>query len=261
MEFNSRSREAARRGSLMLSRVLVDEPSLLIEETDTALFMTGVIVEIRQENVPGDKDLVVRAYEVVLPTSLIAPGRSLSIACRRLRCTASVVLDVSGKDAIANVLPAMDGRQPGQPGEPGLSGERGENAGSILIVASEIVGQLHCRANGGDGAPGQNGGNGAIGAAGPDGQDAELRPHGRPAEPGHPGGRGGDAGAGGIGGPGGDAGNVDLILSLPPLLVVEIEAMPGLGLRAGDPGRPGGGGPGGRGGRRVFCTPEPGPRP
>lgn len=244
----------------MVSRVLVDEPSLLIEETDTALLMTGVRLEVRQENVPGDKDLVVRAYEVVLPASLTSPGRVISIACRRLRCVASVVIDVSGKDAIANAIAAVDGRNPGQAGEPGQDGKRGDDGGSIMIVASELIGSLSCRANGGNGAAGQAGGSGAIGAPGADGPDGELRRNGRAAEAGRPGGRGGDAGAGGNGGAGGNAGTIDLRFAVSPREPMNIEAMPGLGGRPGYAGSPGNGGPGGRGGREAFCSWEPNPR-
>jgi hypothetical protein len=241
----------------MPNRVTVDETRLLIEETNDALILTGVSIQLAQRDVPANLHLIVRAYEVSLIESLRLPSRNVEIYCRHLRVAANAAIDVSGEAGEDRALPAPSGRAAGEGGANGATGGNGANSGNIRVVAETLTDALTCRANGGRGGRGQDGGNGAEGAVGADGRDGELRHNGFVGEPGNPGGRGGNAGRGGDGGNGGAAGTVELRFLRRPTTQITVEALGGDGAYAGLNGRPGSGGPGGRGGQQTSCTWEP----
>lgn len=169
----------------------------------------------------GGVDLILIADVITISGKISLPGRNVTLAARKVIAKEGSTVDCSGESGTAHRNRADDGRTPGADGKDGATGDRGKRGGDIRVAAGEIVGPLHLRSNGGDGAKGQTGGTGAIGQTGDAGSSADEF-HG----PQH-GARGKKGATGGSGGRGGDGGATGLIAvsvtgPLPPQCVFEL---------------------------------------
>lgn len=196
----------------------------------------GVATKVQGGELPGDTDLLVRAYRCDIQSSIHAPGRAVEIYCDVLAMSPGAEIDVSGAGA-------------------------GACGGKVLIVARCLEGTLVIHADGQKGAKGDVGSTGSTGPTGPAGADGNVgswSSYGHPEKQGQPGGGGGPGSAGGKGGTGragGDGGSVEVIfIEPPPAASIRVTAHGGDGGDGGSGGSGGDGGPGGDGGRQIDCS-------
>ncbi|MEM9886301.1 MAG: hypothetical protein AAF849_10435 [Bacteroidota bacterium] len=231
---------------------LTKEKDFVIEETESTICITGTNFTIPSfdEEVWGNKNLIIMGYDLSITESLEVYERNVTIVANTLTAKEGVQINVSGKNGEPFNVAAEDGRTAGAKGKDGNAGRNGTNGGIInLSIKNLISSDLSLIAKGGNGGAGQIGGSGAVGPTGGTAGDRRRRSEGAGPR-GGVGGTGGAAGKGGVGGNGGSGGEINVNGVQENMTFVSKGGDLGKG---GAHGKPGAGGKGGLGGRGVEC--------
>ncbi|WP_152599861.1 hypothetical protein [Noviluteimonas dokdonensis] len=209
---------------------------------------------LRREDIPVDRPTIIWADIVTLEGRLETKGHSFGITARQLNFAQNALIDTSGPEASPS-FPAGDkaslGINQGDNGRNGDNGGQGAYAGSVLLIADTILGEISVFAPGGDGGDAQSGGDGAKGATAP--------PQPKKCRPGIQGGAGGRGGLAGKPGDGGPGARVQIYSSRNADSTPEFNVEGGKAGAQASHGNPGEGGDGGRGGE-ISYTLEPSSR-
>lgn len=239
-----------------------------VETTPAGRFVRASIEVTLGEVVSYDTPTTVTA-DLIRLKGRIAAQQNLTLRCRKLIADPNAEIDTSGTDGARTFPPGVappTSPAAGSYGADGADADSGAAAGSVTILAGEIVGAFSVIANGGKGGRGQDGGSGRNGSRGTDGQEApkvKVKSGSIPTQADRrcnagSGGDGGGAGNAGKSGNGGNGGAVT-IKTLTAAPTISVSNNGGAAGPTPSQGTPGEGGDGGTPGRQVVevCTYEP----
>lgn len=205
--------------------------------------ISGIVIKLNDALVSKSSPTIVWADEIFIEEELSTLGKPINLIARKVHFRPGSSINTIALSPEKDFPPgarAADGIAHGQHGANGENGSHGEAGGHVMIIASELTGEIRVAADGQRGGNAQGGGNGRRGARGADGGTCEN---------GQTGGPGGNAGAAGTPGNGGDGGHVMIVVLDPGAYDFSgVSARPGKEGASAAHGARGGQGPGGGGG-------------